>query len=104
MLRNQSTSEVPEFNFFDTANSLSMAIFVLFEKNYRKFSINSQNLLIVMMLPKSLENCTSTGEYSKLHHELLKSGSIVSFRCFITDIRSLRLNSKVVLFQVSLAS
>ena len=36
--------------------------------------------------------------------ELLKSSSVVSFRCFITDIRSLRFNIKVVLFQVSLAS
>ena len=32
--------------------------------------------------------------------ELLKMYSVELFRCFITDIRSLRFNSEVVLFQV----
>ena len=33
-------------------------------------------------------------------YELLKLYSVELFRCFITDIRSLRFNSEVVLFQV----
>ena len=36
--------------------------------------------------------------------ELLKSWVVVSFRCLITDIRSLNFNSEVVSFQVCLAS